>query len=96
VTGTELRTLCQTRATHHRKRADEYSQQAAMFPDDAQNPMGGNSNTSSPRKALADKAVEHSDAANKIEFIGSHVVDAETYRLSSNDLATLGITKRAY
>lgn len=94
VLGQELRTLCAKRAEFHRGRSSEYAAQAVKFQDDPETPQ--NANTSSPKKALGDKAIEHADAAARMEFLAAHMVDDETYRLGNSDLSALGIIRRGY
>jgi len=94
MTGTELQGHFNNRATHHRKRQEEYSKQATLFPEDDTEPS--KVSNSSPRKSLEEKALEHKRKAEIAEWRSKHVMVNETYQLTENDLSQAEIVSARY
>jgi hypothetical protein len=95
VDGKELVEICDRRAKYHRDRAAVYRNQVQVMQE---NRIEGMHNTSAgdPTAQLSEKAKTHDADAEEMDFIADHIVKAETYLLSREDLVKLGITKSRY
>lgn len=92
VTATELETLARARATHHLKRYELWTAQAAeakRLQDEAEE--GTASKYSNITEDAAGKAKYHKSMADWLNFLADHLEKDGEYRLSSSDVASLGI-----
>ena len=94
VAGTELKTLCEKRAEHHRERAHVYRAQKASM---EKNVIGSMQYSGvDPIRAIGDKLESHEANGDEMDFIAAHLVAGEQYLLDSSALSKLGISRRGF
>lgn len=97
VVGEELAQLCAVRAKHYRLRAVDYETQAQKLADALAEISEANySNTGDPADQIKAHKQVNQAKAEELEFIGAHIKSSETYLLSQDDLARLGIGRQRF
>lgn len=97
VPGQELKALAWKRATYHRDRAVTYRNQAQALADagiDA--PAFATSGNLDPKVGSINKAKEHEQQGDEMDFIAYHIDVTAVYQLDRSDLERLGIVKSRY
>lgn len=88
VSGAELKTHIQERATKHKEKSAFYQTQADTLASDAQ-AMANMSNN--PHQGLVQTAGKHRAKHSHFQFMADHVVTDDTYELNIEDLVLLEI-----
>ena len=83
VAGVELQKLCLANAERLRRKAKEALKLMAVCGEQSEMSYGAND-----AKSSADRAESQ---AQEMEFVAAHLVPNETYELSTNDLARVGV-----
>ena len=91
VAGTELAELVRQQAAFHTERASKYQQQHAGL-EAAQIEAMAYSN-GDPKKALAEKQVEHENKARELAFVADHLKLDEDYLLDRSALVEIGVIR---
>jgi hypothetical protein len=97
IDGSELKTLCDTRAKFHDERARFYEQQKEALPDIDETMTGFSiSNSKRPQEMMQERIASHKAEAAELRFIGAHINMEESFLLGRDDLQKLGIVSRGY
>lgn len=101
VTGQEMKRLYEGRAEYHQKKVAFYERQVAQH-EEMERELGpeereiAKTSNASPRRQADTKLQEHSNLVTYYKFAAEHVCLSETYRLSKQDLYSLGIAPSGY
>jgi len=100
VLSAELVGIMQERLKYHQDKADVFEKNAAELMKTIKNieedMSTGKVSGGNPAEQLQTKAREHKEKATYYKFMIEHVIKNDTYRLSQEDLARLGITARYF
>ena len=91
VGGVELADLVRQQAAFHTERAGKYAEQYASL-ENAQVEAMAYSN-GDPKKAVADKQLDHENKARELTFVADHLALDEDYLLDRSALAEIGIIR---
>jgi hypothetical protein len=100
VKSEELIKILKERLDHHQAKADTYEAKAkelgAQIKAIEEDMEFGKVSGGTPIEQLSKKAREHKDQAVWYNFMITHVVQQDTYRLDQRDLQRLGISGATY
>ena len=90
IAGTELVTLCESRAKYHEDRAAFYASQKEALPDIDENLPTFNNVSKRPQEMMQERIASHKSEAAELRFIGAHIKVDESYLLNREDLGKPG------
>jgi hypothetical protein len=96
IAGTELVTLCESRAKYHDSRAGFYAAQKEALPDIDENVPTFSNVSKRPQDMMQERIASHNAEAAELRFLAAHIKTDESYLLGREDLSKLGIVQRGY